>query len=250
MEKRNKGYITVETSFVIPLFLFFMLAVAGIYMLLMAEAHIHQSLSEAAEYTAQYCYLEKQVLKDKMYSADVLVDTAVLIKQFHSYLGEDAYVERMILNGKNGILLTVSKDKDNPKIFIAKARYRADFSIPFVGQFHIPLSNAIKQKEFIGYSKEEKSDTYVYVTPNQEVYHVRRGCTHLVLSVQSKSSKDKGCLKPCHFCGISGDSGTIYISKTSDVFHYNAGCSGLKRSVKRIKLSEAGGLSKCQRCGR
>lgn len=250
MKRKHRGYITVEASLVVPLFLFFMLSVGGIYMLLMAEAHIHQSLSEAAEYTAQYCYLEKQVLKDEMYSADVLVNTALLVKQFRTYLGDDFYVMRMIMNGKNGIMLTVSRDRDNPKIFIAKASYMAEVSAPIIGHIPIPLSNQIKQKEFIGYSKEEKSDTYVYVTPNQSVYHTKRSCTHLVLSVQEKSSREKEHYEPCHFCGKSGNSSVIYVAKTSNVYHWNRNCSGLKRTVKRVKLSEVGGLSKCQRCGK
>lgn len=246
---KQRGYITVEASFVVPLFLFFMLAVGEIYMLLMAEAHIHQSLSEAAEYTAQYCYLEKQMLKDQMYSADTLVNTAILIKQFNSYLGEDFYVERMLLNGKSGIMLTVSEDKDNPKIFIANARYIVNIDIPLVGQLPMTLTNQIKQKAFIGYSKEEKSDSYVYVTPNQSVYHTKRSCTHLCLSVEERSSAAKGRMKPCRFCGREETEGSIYVARTGDVYHCNPNCSGLKRSVSRVKLSEVGGLSKCQRCG-
>ena len=52
--RRQKGFITVEACMVVPLFLFFMLAMASVIMLLLAEAHIHQSLVEAAGYTAQY----------------------------------------------------------------------------------------------------------------------------------------------------------------------------------------------------
>lgn len=248
-QMKNRGYITVEASLTVPLFLFFMLSVGSIYMLLMAEAHIHQSLSEAAEYTAQYCYLEKQMLKDEMYSADKLINTALLVKQFRSFLGDDYYVKRMIVNGENGILLTVKEDSDNPKIFIVSAAYLANISVPVIGQFPIRLSNQIKQKEFIGYSKEEKCDTYVYVTPNQAVYHTKRSCTHLNLSVDEKSNNEKGHYSPCHFCGKSGDGGVIYVSRTSSVYHLNPDCSGLKRTVSRVKLSEVGGLSKCLRCG-
>ncbi|MBR1865549.1 MAG: pilus assembly protein [Lachnospiraceae bacterium] len=250
MEK-NRGSATVEACLVVPVFLFFMLAVAGIFMVLLAEAHIHQSLAEAANYTAQNCYLEKKLLSQTGQTADHLVDTAVLYRQFHRYLGEDAYVERMIQNGKKGILVRVEPDSNNPKIFTAEADYVARISVPVFGSVQISLCNRIQKKAFLGYSKEEKMDRYVYVTPNQAVYHVSRNCTHLVLSIQQKSGTQRSHYSPCSFCGKSGEAGDpIYVAKTGEVYHYRRDCSGLKRTVTRIKLREAGGLSPCSRCGR
>lgn len=250
MQRRNSGYITVEACLVVPLFLFFMLSISGIFMLLMAEAHIHQSLAEAAGYTAQYSYLEKRLSENREENLENIIDLTILAKQFKTYLGDDFYVEKMISNGKNGIILTVAKDKNNKKIFIAKARYQAGINIPFLGEFRISLSNEIRQKAFLGYSREEKSDQYVYVTPEQSVYHTKRSCTHLSLSVQKRNSNQKGNYAPCGFCGkSSNDKGSIYVARTGNVYHYRAECSGLKRTVKRIKIEEAAGLGPCSRCG-
>lgn len=251
MQKKNKGYITVEACLVVPLFLFFMLSISGISMLLMAEAHVHQSLAEAAGYTAQYSYLERKLFENNGESIEDIVDLAVLTKQFRTYLGDDFYVKKMIINGKNGIVLTVTKDSENKKIFIAKARYLFQIKIPILGDFQIPVADEIKQKAFLGYSKEERSECYVYVTPEQSVYHTTRSCTHLSLSIQKKDSRQKGNYKPCSFCGTgSNDTGSIYITKTGNVYHYRADCSGLKRTVRRIKIEEAAGLGPCSRCGR
>lgn len=251
MRERNKGYITVEVCLVVPLFLFFMLSISGIFMLLMAEAHIHQSLAEAAGYTAQYAYLEKKLLKNEGEYIENIGNQAILVKQFHTYLGNDFYVEKMVLNGAEGIILTISKDKKNKKIFIAKARYLAGINLPILGDLKISLSNEIRQKAFWGYSREEKGDCYVYVTPEQSVYHTRRSCTHLSLSVQKKKNGQKGNYAPCGLCGKpSNDKGSIYVSRTGNVYHYRAECSGLKRIVKRIKIEEAAGLGPCSRCGR
>lgn len=251
MSEENKGYITVECSLVVPLFLFFMLSLSGIFMLLIAEAHIHQSLAEAAGYTAQYSYLEKKLLENGGESAEFVVNQLILAKQFKTYLGDDAYVEKVILNGKNGILLTITKDKKNEKIFMAKARYYAKLEIPILGVYKLPLSSEIKQKAFLGYSKEEKSDIYVYVTPEQSVYHTSRSCTHLSLDIQKKSSKQKGNYKPCGFCGKAlNERQSIYVARTGNVYHYRKACSGLKRTVTRIKIEEVAGLGPCLRCGR
>ena len=60
---KNRGYITIEASFIIPLFLFFMLAMSGIYMILLAEAHIHQSLAAATDYIAKQYYLKRNMVR-------------------------------------------------------------------------------------------------------------------------------------------------------------------------------------------
>ena len=250
MQNKHKGYITVEACLVVPLFLFFMLALSGISMLLMAEAHIHQSLAEAAGSVAQYSYLENRVLSEENTGIKKVVDVALLSKQFRTYLGEDFYVEKMVLNGKNGIVLTSKEDRLNSKIFTVKASYLAKIKLPILGEFHVKVINEVKQKAFLGFSKDEKPETYVYVTPNQSVYHKKRGCTHLILSVQKRNSSDRGHYKPCKLCAKENNNlGMIYIAKTGNVYHYRKECSGLKRTVKRVRLSEVSGLSACSRCG-
>lgn len=247
----NEGSITVEACLVIPLFLFFMLAMADIMMLFMAEAHIHQSLIEAAGYMAQYAYLEDKLVNNEN-KGKILVDSVIMNQKFREYLGEDYYVEKIIAGGKSGIILTIKQDADNPKIFLARAGYQAGIDVPILGKKVFFRSNRVKQKAFVGYSSEEQAkDTYVYVTPEQSVYHLKRSCTHLSLSVHSVENSQKGSYTPCSFCGReSNKDGKIFISRTTNVYHNNAGCSGLKRSVKRVKKSEVGGLGPCSRCGR
>lgn len=250
MDKKNTGSATVEACLVVPLFLFFLLAVSGLSMLFMAEAHIHQSLAEAANDTATYCYLEKKLQKEDGQTVNGLVNTAVLSSRFQNYLGNDFYVERMVANGKKGIVVWAETDTDNPKIFTAKAVCTARISVPLIGELRLSLSDQVKKKAFVGYSKEEKMDEYVYITPNQEVYHVRRNCTHLLLSVQQKSAAQKNHYSPCSFCGKSGNAAdVIYVAKTGDVYHYRRDCSGLKRTVRRVKKEEVEGLPPCSRCG-
>lgn len=268
--RKHTGSITVEACLVIPLFLFFMLAMADIIMLLLAEAHIHQSLAEAAGYTAQYAYLEdgintgrkkRAVSEGKPVSnqdtskakggTEKIVNFAILVTRFQKYLGDDYYVERMISGGKGGIILSIKEDVENPKIFVAKAGYCGRFKVPLLGEITVPLTNQIKQKAFVGYSEEEQEvDTYVYITPEQSVYHTTRNCTHLSLSVRSAAGSQKNNYTPCSFCGRrKNTTGKIYISRTGNVYHNNPNCSGLKRTVKRVKKKEAGGLGPCSRCG-
>lgn len=274
--RRNRGSTTVEACLVVPLFLFFMLAMTDMLMLFIADAHIHQSLAEAAGYTAQYAYLEQVLINkasigqsgqtdsiekqkpssgtisEKDSSLNTLINTALMIQKFREYLGDNFYVQKIISGGKNGIIISVEPDADNPKIFIARAVFCGQLKVPLIGNVTVPLTEQIRQKAFLGYSSEEEvSDTYVYVTPNESVYHTKRSCTHLSLSVSSASGSRKDDYTACRFCGkkdLTDDK--IYLTRTTNVYHTDSNCSGLKRTVKRIKKSEAVGLNPCSRCGK
>ncbi len=261
MNKKNKGYITVEASLVVPMFLFFFLAMVEMVMLLMAEAHIHQALAAATDYVAQHCYLEQKILqktsekkKEQRVTTDVetLVDKALLWKQFQDYLGEDFYVDRMISGGKSGIVVTVEQDKENQKVIQSFARYKAEAHLPLLGTYSINLSNQIKQKSFVGFSEEELylEDSYVFVTPNREAYHLRRDCTHLMLKVKNVSASQKGRYNTCYYCGESQTETGIYIAENGQVYHSKRDCIGLKRTVRRVKRSSVEGLGACSRCGK
>ncbi|MCM1157936.1 MAG: pilus assembly protein [Bacteroidales bacterium] len=255
---KNKGYITVEASLVLPVFLFFLSGMAQIAMLFPAEVHIHQALAEAAEYTALYGYLEQKTeaqlenreqLENRNQGEGItgLINAVRLNRQFQSCLGKNAYVETVLLNGSRGISITIKTDKDNPKLFTAKASYLAVFSAPLLGKITIPFSTEIRQKAFVGYGREEKEDSYVYITPNQEVYHLRRSCTHLSLTVTERDGGQRGSCVPCKFCG-KGRQDIIYVAKSSNVYHNKRDCLGLKRTVSRVRLNEVRGKGKCSRC--
>ncbi|MCM1497076.1 MAG: pilus assembly protein [Clostridium sp.] len=252
MKMRNRGSATVEACLVIPLFLFFMLAVSKLMMILFAEAHIHQGLIEAAEYTAQYGYLESCLLKNSTQATQSVVNTAILVKRFQDCIGEDFYVEKTIQGGRHGILLTVSSEEADDTIYVVQASYAAEITIPMLGRYQMSLNDCVKKKAFVGYndSGTGQEDIYVYVTPNREAYHKRRDCSHLSIRVNRLDSTRKGGYEACSFCGKEdNDEGVIYVSQTGGVYHYRAGCSGLKRTVSRVRLSETGGLPACQRCG-
>lgn len=256
MKNESRGSITVETCLTVPLFLFFLLAVGELMMLMFAEAHIHQSLVEAADYTAQYCYLEKQTEgksnPDTKKNTGTVINTVIFIKQFYSCLGEDFYVEKTIRNGKHGIMLSIKQDSENTKVFTVKAKCFARISVPMLGNYDMEISDVVKKKAFVGYEKGEgNEEEYVYVTLNQEVYHLKRSCSHLSVSFREKNESQKKGYTPCSFCSREKSvNGKIYVAKTTNVYHTRKDCSGLKRTVRRVKRKDVGGLGPCQRCGK
>ena len=247
--RKNRGYATVEACLIVPLFLFFMLAVGDLAMALLAEAHIHQSLAEAADDTAVYAYLADSASAKDCFGT--LADIATLTKQFHTYLGKDANIQRVVKNGVTGIILSIIPDRQNKKIFIARTDFWIGFHLPVLGRYYIRRTLEIKKKTFTGYGAEEDTEKYVYITPNESVYHVHRSCSHLSLSISEIREGQKGSYQPCSFCGNEKtDRRTLYVSKTGNVYHSRRNCSGLKRTVRRAALSKLPGLTACQRCGR
>lgn len=248
--KYNKGSVTVEACLTLPLFLFFFMAVASMIMIFFAEGHIHQSLVEAGEEVSKQCYWQQQYAQGT--GESIYLNQGVLKNRFLSSLGEDFYVSHVVAHGKNGIILTISVDHENPKIFLIDAGYDIRFDIPIIGNFCLHRVITVKQKGFVGYTQgEEKVDAYVYVTPNQAVYHCSRNCTHLALSVSALDGSNRNLYKPCRLCkNANHEGGKIYVARTSDIYHENRNCSGLKRSVIRMKKSSVIGLPPCERCGR
>ena len=96
--------------------------------------------------------------------------------------------------------------------------------------------------------------SWVYVTPNQSVFHLNRNCSHLKLSVKLlhvlewKSIKD--LYRSCDHCAKGERPGTaIYVTEQGDCYHLRLDCSGLKRTIYMIKRSQAENIKTCSRCG-
>lgn len=248
--KNYEGSVTVEACLSLPLFLFFFMAIASMIMIFFAECHIHQSLVEAGEEISKQCYWQQQYSQET--EGTIYLNHGFLKKQFLSSLGEDFYVSHVVAGGKNGILLTISVDQNNSKIFFVDAGYNIQFDVPIIGNFYVHRVVTVKQKGFVGYTQgEEVIDAYVYVTPNQAVYHYSRNCTHLSLSVSVLDGSNRNLYKPCRLCRYANnESGNIYVARTSDLYHENRNCSGLKRSVIRVKKGSVTGLPPCERCGK
>lgn len=101
----------------------------------------------------------------------------------------------------------------------------------------------------------EKSDTHIYLTDNQEVYHTHADCTHLdlsvmrvpVSSVNRMRNTDGGRYKPCP--GFPKEySGDVYITSTGEYYYPSTQYGSLTRHVRIARLSDHRNLCICQRC--
>lgn len=111
-------------------------------------------------------------------------------------------------------------------------------------------------RPWIGFTEEGTLETYVYITPEGEVYHLDRNCTHLKLSIQTVTMQKARKLKnvygqkyrKCELCKTAFGK-MVYITTEGDCYHSERNCSGLKRTVRKILLRQAGNRRPCSRCG-
>ena len=103
-------------------------------------------------------------------------------------------------------------------------------------------------RAWIGFTKLDSSEIYVYATPGGSVYHLQNDCTHLDLSIQSTTlAKAVKKYRECEHCdeefGV-----LVYVTEYGECYHSERSCSGLKRMIRRVPLSSIEGRGCCIRC--
>lgn len=117
-------------------------------------------------------------------------------------------------------------------------------------------------RAWVGYTGESFSDreteTMVYRTPEGTVYHRRRDCTYLQLTIHTISADcleearnlSGGKYASCEYCSRNNTMpASVYITDYGTSYHCSRECQGLKRTVMAVPLSETEGLRGCLRCG-
>lgn len=110
-------------------------------------------------------------------------------------------------------------------------------------------------RAWIGFTGLENEETYVYITPEGSVYHLRSECTHLDLSIhlvtltRAKTQKNQQGerYKKCELC--KEEAGVfVYITNEGNRYHSDRSCSGLKRTIRMVPLSSVPDRNCCHRC--
>jgi len=103
---------------------------------------------------------------------------------------------------------------------------------------------------------------YVYVAKRGEVYHKKRSCQALNVSVRKVSGKrikkerntDGKIYRACGFCMKGYDkhkdsSEELFVTDYGLNYHVRINCPELTRTVRVIKIEETGGKRACKLCG-
>lgn len=249
------GSMTVEAAFVLPVFLFCILFVLSFMEILRLQAGITMGLRESGRNMAAYAH----GFQEKYNSLFSMVYVDQKLKLF---LGED-YLEQMPFEDHcPEIHYYRSSIKNTEECIDLIALYKVVPDFNMFGNFSIPMASRYYGKAWTGYQvngemSEESEEENVYITPEGDVYHRNRYCTHLQLTifqttkenVKTERNQDGEQYLPCKYCGNRKGVGRIYITEEGNCYHTSLNCRGLKRTIDIVPISKVGNRTPCSRCG-
>lgn len=153
-----------------------------------------------------------------------------------------------------GVTLGSLKRTDSGDIRIYKSKKLEDVWLnPFDRERYVIQGACCRA--WIGFTELELKETYVYITPGGNVYHLYADCTHLDLSIQRVTIARARLAKneygenysECEICEDSFGA-LVYITSEGNRYHSKRSCSGLKRTVRQVPISQVQGRSRCLRC--
>ncbi len=243
-----EGSLAIETAMVLPLFLFFLLALLSLLQLLAFSVHLQNLLYTEAIACSEYAYdhgsMNLQQITGRILNG--LPDPS-----------------RIPVEGASSGLDFGRSDLSDPEFIYLEADYTAKLLFDPFRLFSRPFCQHVLFHTWIGYEnglsgrRHSGGEIMVYVTEHSEVYHRSSSCTHIRLKIEEISAAELADArnaygdryKACRHCHAKKGAGTLYITTDGDCYHNSLDCSGLTRNVRAIPLSEVGGRRPCSRCG-
>lgn len=225
---RKAGSITVEASFVVPIF--FLAVFAFLYLF--------------------ECLIEQNDLQDQM------------IQSAKNYLFYE--IQDPCIRMEDGIVQMVNWHvKDGNGYCETEVKKSIPGMPAWILQVH--LYQRIQVSLYTGRSMTPEAtdaeEIYVYVAENGTVYHRDIGCTYLRLGIQEVSgeavaglrNQSGGKYKACEICTAGNEAieySIVYITPYGGRYHRNKDCSGLRRTIRKVSLSSIGAFPPCSKCGK
>lgn len=246
---RQKGSITVEASIIIPLYVCFFATILFFFRIMQVQIVVQGELEEVGKKLSIVSMKEAETSEmEYMGLAKAMLCLG---------LQEEVMIEQYVMGGAIGVSLLESEfDEDYISL---KANYVVRFPIKLFGSMNIWVCQNTRFRKWNGWNDadvEVGTDEWVYVTEYGEVYHIRRSCPYLELTIRNVNMAEVNQLKNvngerykvCERCG-GGESGfVVYITDYGNRYHYSLECSGLKRTIYYKKRSEVEGMASCSKC--
>lgn len=237
-----RGSMTLEAALALPLFLFAVSAILSLFLMMQTQYIVGNSLDRAV---ADIALLRDISPKE----AKVAVKAA-----FYKELTAQKCPFSLIRGGFAGF--SWDDTEVSGAVIHASVAYEIKFPVSLFGMKAMKSADTCRIHRWTGRQGQEDGndgEAWVYVTPTQSVYHQRRDCTHLKLSIKSVSVTALPHLGtpyvPCGHCVKGQALGSVaYVTEEGGCYHCRIDCSGLKRTIYMIKKSQAGGKRACSRC--
>lgn len=242
--------MTVEASFIIPLYVFVFAIFCYILLLLNFQIKVDKALYNTARSIAKYSYAG---------GGGDIINTVAANAMVVQEVGVENIKNMGIIGGAAGFHFLLSDFQEDIVDLVVQYNIKLPFSI--VGTIYLPCSQRARTRAFTGVNpgkEQEDEGNYVYVTPTGQVYHKSPECTYLKLSIKKIAAQEiinlrnenGGKYSLCEICGKGEDVFEFfYITDYGSRYHISINCSGLKRGILKIKSEDAAGYRPCSRCG-
>jgi len=248
----RKGSLTVEAAILLPLLAGFFVCLLFYFQVMEVQLMVQNALQETGRSLAILAVKELEEPQEDI-EYPLLAKGMLLFK-----LQDCQTIKKYVVGGAAGVsLLTSEYDED---YILLNAKYVMTFPIKLFGRQDFLLCQKVKFRKWNGWEsmiKNPESSLLVYVTEYGEVYHLRRSCTHLALTIEEipvtelaeKRNASGECYEPCEYCAEkTSQVGKVYITEYGDKYHMIIGCQGLKRTIYQKRFSEVGGMPACTKC--
>lgn len=245
---RIKGSLTVEASFVIPIFIAAITMLIFFLQAIRIQQHIQKALFNQTMQVAGYAYYINET--DIADMAEQFLEGEYIKSQIIKELGEDFFDEAYIVNGSKGIVLNFSGINDEG-IIDAALQYKLEIPFDIFKIGGISFVSRARCKTWVGTESEknEWSAEMVYVTANGEVYHTDKNCSYInsqiqsciYFEIESKRNSSGAIYYPCSLCCGMYDNkfNDVYFTPYGTRYHMNRLCSNIKSSVFAIEKEDA-----------
>ena len=250
----RKGSLTVEASVILPLFAGFFAFLLFYFRIMGVQLVVQNALEETGRNLALLSVKELEEPTEEQNYLAVAKGMLVL------YLKDEPLVEQYVSGEELGISLLASEfDGD---YILLNANYIMRFPVKLFGTQDFLVCQKTRFRKWNGWhggTESMNTTELVYVTEYGEVYHMRRSCAYLDLSIRKVFYAELRKLRnyngevyeACELCvQESGWMSSVYITNYGDCYHDALSCGGLKRTIYQKQLAEVGGIPACTKCSK
>lgn len=276
LKEKREASMTVEASVVLPLFLFFFLNLCSAIEMIRLHGNLELALREAGSNLAIYGHVLTDGQKEEVLAggnkegadiweklAGAALSCGYIRGRMIDYVGTDYLNSAPITNGAAGLQFLESTilEQDYLEVIVTYGVSPWSSLVPFrsfrmANRYYGHIWNGYRLPGEDGLTETELET--VYVTKYGTVYHEKRECTYINLSIQEVSMETAVILQNkwgksyslCGRCAGEAKGKTAFITESGDCYHYSRSCSGLKRIITSITRREAEekGYRACGRC--
>lgn len=258
--KAFHGSITVEAAFVLPLFVFFGLAVLTPMKWLDTQRQIQTIAERVGEDLSQYVYAieagKKETETESEHQEDLFSDASAglwLYGKSQLYAESVRIVKSEVPDEQGNIHLELTYQEKIP--FFSEKINGVTMRVAVKRRGWIGLDGKLTKQSINGPVDQEM----VYVTPEGTRYHRYRSCSYLSNDCKPVSLEEVNVFRnndgkrydSCSLC-VHGQKiqDTVYITEWGVRYHNDRSCAAMSTYFRKVPLSEVMEWGECSICAR